>query len=279
TPTAVGSYTFSVRMTDANGSFAERDVTIEVVAPTITITSGTPTSPWYTGQPYPTYTFTAAGGAGPYTTALRSGALPPGMALSSSGPLSGTPTAVGSYTFSVRMTDANGFYAERDVTVVIADPATTITSGDPHQGTVGEAYSFRFTAAGDSGITFSVAAGDLPAGLTLAPDGLLSGVPEAAGSASFTVKATGTASSDTAEVTLTIAAAPTSSPTATATPTASATATPAPAASPSTTPGSGLPVTGSSLVTTLLLGVAAIAVGGMILVVLRARRQRFTAGE
>ncbi|MFJ8577434.1 Ig domain-containing protein [Micromonospora sp. NPDC093277] len=168
------------------------------------------------------------------------------------------------------MSDANGFFADQNVMLVIADPAATITSGDPHEGTVGEAYSFRFTAAGDSGITFSVAAGDLPDGLTLAPDGLLSGTPKSAGSFSFTVKATGTATSAEAQVTVSIADAPSASPTSTPTTTPDA-------ASPSATSGPGLPVTGSSLATMLLLGVAAIAVGGMILIVLRARRQRFTA--
>ena len=278
TPTTPGTYTFGVRITDANGFYAEQDVTVEVVAPTITITSGTPTSPWFTGQPYPTHTFTASGGTAPHTLSLRSGSLPVGLALSSvSGKLSGTPTTTGTYTFGIRMTDANGFYAEQNVTVVIADPATTITSGDPPLGTVGEAYSFRFTAAGDSDIKFSLAAGDLPDGLTLASDGVLGGTPEAVGSFSFTVKATGTATSDTAEVTVTIAAAPSPTPSPTSTPTSPASGTPDPA-SPTTTPGSGLPVTGSSLATMLLLGVAAIALGGMILVVLRVRRQRFTAG-
>ncbi|MFU8871077.1 Ig domain-containing protein [Micromonospora sp. SL4-19] len=273
TPTTPGTYTFEVRVLDANGFFADQSVTIKVVAPTITITSGTPTSPWYTGQPYPTHTFTASGGTAPYSASLRSGSLPVGMALSSlSRNLSGTPTTPGSYTFGVRVTDANGFFADQDVTVVIADPATTITSGDPPAGTVGEAYSFRFTATGDSNIKFSLAAGDLPDGLTLARDGVLSGTPESASSFTFTVKATGTASSDTAEVTVVIAAAPPSStPTPTVTPTS-------PAPSPSATHGTGLPVTGSDTSAILLLGVAAIALGGILLLVVRARRQRFTTG-
>ncbi|MFE9202147.1 putative Ig domain-containing protein [Micromonospora sp. NPDC007230] len=270
TPTTPGSYTFGIRMTDANGFFADQNVTVEVKAPSITITSGTPTSPWYTGQAYPTHTFTASGGADPYSLSLRSGALPVGMALASAGTLSGTPTTPGSYSFGVRMTDTHGFYADQDITVVIADPATTITSGEPPRGTVGEAYSFRFTATGDSNIKFSVTAGDLPDGLTLAPDGGLNGTPEAEGSFTFTVKATGTASSATDEVTLVIDAAPSSpSPT----PTSSASPSPS-SASPSATAGPGLPVTGSDTRTMLLLGVAVIAVGGMLLLLAYERRRR-----
>ncbi|SCF33053.1 Putative Ig domain-containing protein [Micromonospora viridifaciens] len=275
TPTTPGSYTFGIRLTDEHGFHAEQDVTVEVVAPTITITSGVPTSPWYTAQPYPTHTFKAAGGTAPYTLSLRSGALPPGMALASAtGTLSGTPTTTGSYSFEIRLTDEHGFHADQDVTVVIAKPATTITSGAPPKGTVGEAYSFRFTATGDSNITFSVAAGDLPAGLDLAPGGVLSGTPDAEGSFTFTVKATGAATSAKAEVTIVIDAAP-ASPSPTPTVTSPAPGTPGPA-TPSA--GSGLPVTGSNLATMLLLGVAAIAIGGMVLLALHVRRQRFTAG-
>ncbi|MEU2611210.1 Ig domain-containing protein [Micromonospora sp. NPDC007271] len=276
TPTTPGSYPFEIRMTDAHGFYAEQDVTVKVVAPTITITSGVPTSPWYTAQPYPTHTFKASGGTGPYAASLRAGALPPGMALASAGTLSGTPTTTGSYSFGIRLTDAHGFYAEQDVTVVIAKPAATITSGAPPKGTVGEAYSFRFTAAGDSNIKFSVADGDLPDGLNLGPDGVLSGTPEAEGSFTFTVKAAGTATSATAEVTIVIDAAP-SSPSPSPTSTSPAPGTPSPG-TPSATAGPGLPVTGSNPVTMLLLGVAAIAIGGMVLLALHLRRQRFTAG-
>lgn len=271
TPTTPGSYTFTVRATGTpSGDSAEQDVTVVVEAPVITITSDAPASPVTAYQPYPAHTFTASGGTGPYTLSLRSGALPPGMAVSSAGLLSGTPTTPGSYSFGIRMTDAHGFSADQDVTVVIADPAATITSGEPPRGAVGEAYSFRFTATGDSGIRFSVAAGELPGGLTLAADGLLSGTPETAGSFTLTIKATGTASSATDEVTLVIDAAPSSpSPT----PTSPAPSAPS-SASPSATAGPWLPVTGSDPTVMLLLGVAAIAAGGMLVVVAYERRRR-----
>ncbi|MGW5671409.1 putative Ig domain-containing protein [Micromonospora sp. NPDC003776] len=274
-PTTPGSYAFGIRLTDAHGFFAEQDVTVVVVAPTITVTSGAPTSPWYTAQSYPAHTLTASGGTTPYTLSLRSGALPPGMAVSSAGVLSGSPTTPGSYAFRVRLTDAHGFFAEQDVTVAIADPATTITSGAPPRGAVDTAYSFRFTATGDSAIKFSVAAGTLPPGLTLAPDGLLSGTPETAGSYAFTVRAAGTASSATAEVTVVIDAVSTSP---SATPTSSTPGTPGTPTvtpgTPTTTAGGGLPVTGGHLTPMLLLGVAAVAVGGMLLLLAYERRRR-----
>lgn len=47
------------------------------------------------------------GGAAPYGFALTSGQLPPGLALSSSGEFTGTPSAIGSFSFTVKMTDAS----------------------------------------------------------------------------------------------------------------------------------------------------------------------------
>jgi len=46
------------------------------------------------------------GGLPPYSWTNRSGSLPPGLALLASGLLSGTPTAMGSYIFTVEVTDA-----------------------------------------------------------------------------------------------------------------------------------------------------------------------------
>lgn len=49
---------------------------------------------------------TADGGTGPYTWSITSGTLPPGLTLSSSGVLSGTPSAPGQYSFVITATDA-----------------------------------------------------------------------------------------------------------------------------------------------------------------------------
>ena len=51
-------------------------------------------------------TLTAAGGTTPYTWAVASGTLPAGLNLSAAGVVSGTPTAAGSSSFTVRVTDS-----------------------------------------------------------------------------------------------------------------------------------------------------------------------------
>lgn len=59
------------------------------------------------GTPY-SFTFGApTGGVGPYTFSVTAGSsLPPGLALSAAGVLSGTPTTAGNYSCSVDITDS-----------------------------------------------------------------------------------------------------------------------------------------------------------------------------
>src|SRR5205085_9887357 len=59
----------------------------------------------------------ASGGVAPYLWSLRSGTLPPGLLLSPSGSISGSPTTVGSYSFTVRVSDSAAVFAERTFTL------------------------------------------------------------------------------------------------------------------------------------------------------------------
>ena len=91
-----------------------------------------------------------------------------------------------------------------------AAAAPSITTDTLPDGKVGEAYSQILTATGTEPITWSIS-GELPKGLTLKETtGEISGTPTAEGTASFTVKATNSAGSNTKELSITIAkAAPT----------------------------------------------------------------------
>jgi uncharacterized protein YhjY with autotransporter beta-barrel domain len=79
------------------------------------------------GKPYD-QALSATGGAAPYSFAISSGALPPGLSLASDGHLTGIPTALGSHAFAVTATDANSVVsAPHNYTVLIAsrpDPTT-----------------------------------------------------------------------------------------------------------------------------------------------------------
>ena len=86
-----------------------------------------------------------------------------------------------------------------------AAAAPSITTSSLPDGKVGEAYSHTLTADGTTPITWSKSGGDLPTGLSLNVNtGEISGTPTAAGSSTFTVKATNSAGSNTKELSITI---------------------------------------------------------------------------
>ena len=60
----------------------------------------------YFMQPY-SFTLQSSFGAPPYTYQLTSGSLPPGLSLSQSGNITGTPTSVGLFPFQVTATDSS----------------------------------------------------------------------------------------------------------------------------------------------------------------------------
>jgi hypothetical protein len=61
----------------------------------------------------------ASGGSPPYSFAVTDGALPPGLTLSDSGEISGTPTISGGYSFTIAVTDAGGRTVSRAYSVII----------------------------------------------------------------------------------------------------------------------------------------------------------------
>ncbi|WP_087065848.1 S-layer homology domain-containing protein [Intestinibacillus massiliensis] len=83
--------------------------------------------------------------------------------------------------------------------------APTITTTSLPDGTIGTAYSQALAATSGTAITWSVASGSLPAGLSLnGSTGVISGTPTAAGTSSFTVKAENSAGSATKALSITI---------------------------------------------------------------------------
>jgi hypothetical protein len=195
TPTATGTSSFTVKVTDANSQSATQATSITVSAGVSTTFAAPPAG--LVGVAY-TDTLTATGGTAPYTWSVNAGSLPPGITLTSAGVLAGTPTTAGSYPFTVNVIDQNSGIATASITLVV-NAGLSLTFAAPPAGQVGVAYTDTLTAAGGTTpYTWSVSAGTLPAGLTLAAStGVLAGTPTTAGTFSFTVKVTD-ASSNTA---------------------------------------------------------------------------------
>ncbi|PZO08173.1 MAG: autotransporter outer membrane beta-barrel domain-containing protein [Lysobacteraceae bacterium] len=217
TPTVPGSYPITVTATDngLTGAGAPFSITgsytLNVPAPTVVL-APTTLADGIAGQAYAA-ALSASGGIAPYTFAVTAGALPNGLSLTAAGGLSGTPTQSGTFNFTVTATDANGQAGARAYAVAIAVPVLTLTPATLPSGIVGVGYSQSLSAAGGiAPYTYAVTAGALPAGLTLAGNGLLSGTPTAQGTFNATITATdstaGTAATVSQAYAITIVFAP-----------------------------------------------------------------------
>jgi hypothetical protein len=100
---------FKATYTNSCGSVDTNVVTLTVTCPAITVarTGGGAFPAGTFNTAYVGESVTASGGAGPYTFAVTSGALPTNLSLSSGGAISGTPSATGTFTFTVTATDTN----------------------------------------------------------------------------------------------------------------------------------------------------------------------------
>ena len=162
-------------------------------APAITTTS----LPGGTAGAAYSQTVSATGGTTPYTWSVSAGSLPSPMAINSStGVISGTPSAAGTSSFTIEVSDANGLTATQPLSIAVVPATPVITTASLPGATTGAAYSAGVAAIGGvTPYTWSISAGSLPGGLSLGSStGAITGTPSAAGTSSFTVKVTDSAS-------------------------------------------------------------------------------------
>ena len=137
--------------------------------------------------------FNSTGGVTPYSWKWLSGQLPPGLTLSPTGTLSGTPTGGGTYKFQVQVSDSASSpqVTTRSFSVVVVTPPLGIGSVTLPGATVGSDFSVQLLAHGGvPPYTWGVGSGPLPSGVTLSNSGLLSGTPTIAGTYKVTIKVT-----------------------------------------------------------------------------------------
>lgn len=179
---------FDVFAVDSRGAKGSRTLSLTIRARPISIApANLPTA--FRATTY-LQQLTASGGNPPYAYELVSGALPTGLALGSSGLLSGRATAVGMSTFRVRARDALSRTGEQDFTLAVTEPSLTIEPASLPNAAVGLDYVTTISAQGGTApYTFRVTTGTLPDGLTLSAGGGLMGRPTTAGSSTFEVEA------------------------------------------------------------------------------------------
>ena len=147
-----------------------------------------------------TATLVAAPLTCPCTWAITSGSLPDGLNLNTStGVISGIPTATGSYAFFVTVTDTIDTSPQQGFIITVTQtPLSFLTTSLP-DATEDSSYSKQISVTGGtSPYTWSIISGSLPDGLTLTSStGVIHGTPDddTAGSYSFTIEVTDSSTS------------------------------------------------------------------------------------
>lgn len=191
TPTATGTYNFTIGTTDGSLCTASTSYSITVACPTVSLSPVSGTLPDATAGTAYTQNITLTGSTSTTITyAVSAGTLPAGVTLTTAGVLAGTATTPGTYNFTVTGTDQYGCNASRAYTLTVICPTITVSPVTFTNGVVGTAYSNAVTSTGGSGtVTYSVS-GVLPQGITIGSNGIMTGTPTLPGTYNFTVIAT-----------------------------------------------------------------------------------------
>ena len=156
---------------------------------TITVTPPpAQTVPVNTASPNLQIAATDSGGAA-MTFAVAAGGLPTGLNLSSSGLISGTPTAPGSFNATVKVSDSTGASASTTVAYTVTNliTITPVPTQTAHVGVAITPVQINATDSGAATMTFLISSGVLPAGVTMNATGYITGTPSASTNTSATI--------------------------------------------------------------------------------------------
>jgi hypothetical protein len=185
------AFVVTVTVTDANGLTATTPFSIAVTVPIprLQINSGAALPNGQVGVAYGA-AITANGGSGDFSFSTVGGSLPPGLSLSSGGAIAGVPTAYGTFSFAVQVSDTSGNTATGGFSILIKPAPLTVTGPAAIANvTLGSTIGLKFGATG--GIppySFNVS-GNLPPGTSFGRDASLTGTANAVGTFAFTVYA------------------------------------------------------------------------------------------
>ena len=131
-PSTAGTFNFTVRATDTLLLFDTQSLSIIINAPPLALTIATTTLPNGTVTQNYSATVAASGGTPPYTWSIdyfSGDTLPaPGLSLSPSGAITGTPTTAGTFTQTYRVQDSIGAAVTKDLTLIVNAPLTITTT-------------------------------------------------------------------------------------------------------------------------------------------------------
>src|SRR6185369_3593223 len=115
-----GTVDLTLVVTNAAGCSASNTLNVPIASSITPARTGGGSFPAGTvGTAYAGQSFTASGGTGPYTFAVTSGTFPTNLSLAANGTISGTPTATGTFVFTVTATDANNCTGSASFSIAI----------------------------------------------------------------------------------------------------------------------------------------------------------------
>lgn len=147
--------------------------------------------------------FTASGGLPPFTWSVSSGSLPDGVNLNSDGTLTGTPTKLGTYNFTVQVKDSQTPTAAMNTASygVTINDVLAISTTSLDDGSKGSPYQAALNATGGvPPYTWTITSGALPDGLQLQRNTIF-GTPTKEGTFNFTAQV---ADAENPQVTLSV---------------------------------------------------------------------------
>jgi large repetitive protein len=197
TPSTAGTSNFTIQIADNASQSGTKAFSITISPAALLITTSSPLPDGTAGTTY-SQNLTASGGTPSYTWSVASGQLPSGLSLSQTGTLSGTPTNAGTFGFNVQVRDTAGATSSKAFSLTVQTALTITTTSPLPSATVNSPYSIQIEASTSDSLSWSVASGNLPAGLNLSSGGRLSGTPTSAGSFDFTIQARRTTPDQTA---------------------------------------------------------------------------------
>jgi len=182
TPAVTGTFNYTVTIKDKLGNTGTVNCSVTVNPPpaascvSVVAVQGVAITP---------VKMTGSGGVGgPYT--FSAVGLPTGLTMDSDGTIHGTPTVSGSFNYTVTVKDNAGNIGTVRCSILVAPPVSaTCVSITAQEGVA--ITPVQMTASGGAGAPYTFSATGLPAGLTMASDGTISGTPTATGTFNYTV--------------------------------------------------------------------------------------------
>jgi len=121
TPATAGVSAFTVEASDSTGQRVQKSftITIDPPLPLVVTNISDELAPATVGLAYELQLF-AGGGVRPYSWSVVAGQLPPGLSLSASGRISGTPATAGTFPFAVAVSDDTGARTTRQFSIAVS---------------------------------------------------------------------------------------------------------------------------------------------------------------